>query len=173
MATTRRKGSEDVKEEIKANANKVWLAGLGALATAEEEGGRLFRGLVRKGESYEKKGMAQIDSLKERVEELAGAARERFGDLRESVQDTAEGAWEKVGAAAEGVEERWDEKMHGVLRKMGVPSRNEIAALTKRVEELTAMVGDKARRAVKPAAKPAAKKTAAKAKKSTATRRKK
>ena len=169
MATTRRKGSEDVKEEIKANANKVWLAGLGALATAEEEGGRLFRGLVRKGESYEKKGMAQIDSLKERVEELAGAARERFGDLRESVQDTAEGAWEKVGAAAEGVEERWDEKVHGVLRKMGVPSRNEIAALTRRVEELTAMVGDKARRAVKPAAK----KPTAKAKKSTATRRKK
>ena len=168
-----KKNAKVSPNDLKDSANKVWLAGLGALATAEEEGGRLFRGLVRKGESYEKKGMAQIDSLKERVEELAGAARERFGDLRESVQDTAEGAWEKVGAAAEGVEERWDEKMHGVLRKMGVPSRNEIAALTKRVEELTAMVGDKARRAVKPAAKPAAKKTAAKAKKSTATRRKK
>ena len=165
MATTRKKSNEDLKEEIKANANKVWLAGLGALATAEEEGGKLFRGLIKKGESYEKKGKAQIDVLRDRVEELAGAAREKFGDLRESVEDRASGAWEKVGDAKEAVEERWDDKVHGMLRRIGVPSRNEIASLTRRVEELTAMVGKKA--------KPAAKKAASRAKKSSATRKKK
>src|SRR5688572_24967827 len=173
MATKKTTTADDIKGELKANASKVWLAGLGALATAEEEGGKLFRGLVKKGESFEKKGLAQIDTLKERVEELAGAARDRFGEVREDVQDRAEGAWEKVGAAAEAVEERWDDKMHGVLRRIGVPSRNEIAALTRRVEELTAMVGSKAKAAAKSAPRPAAKKTAAKAKKSTATRRKK
>ena len=165
MATTRKKGSEELKHEIKANANKVWLAGLGALATAEEEGGRLFRGLIKKGESYEKKGKAQMDVLRDRVEELAGAAREKLDDLRESVEDSASGAWEKVGSAKEAVEERMDDKLHGVLRRIGVPSRNEIAALTRRVEELTAMVGRKA--------KPAAKKAASRTKKSTATRKKK
>jgi poly(hydroxyalkanoate) granule-associated protein len=176
MTTRKKSTADEMRSEIKANASKVWLAGLGALATAEEEGGKLFRGLVKKGETYEKKGKVQFDALKEKVETLAGAARERIGDLGETVKDRAEGAWEKVGEkvgeTAGAVEERWDDKVHGVLRRIGVPSRNEIASLTRRVEELTAMVGRKA----KPAArKPApARKAAKKAtKKSTATRRKK
>ena len=70
MATKKTK-TDDLKDEIKANASKVWLAGLGALATAEEEGGKLFRGLVKKGEQYEKKGKSQLDRLKDQVETLA------------------------------------------------------------------------------------------------------
>ena len=76
MTTRKKSTAAEMKAEIKANASKVWLAGLGALATAEEEGGKLFRGLVKKGETYEKKGKAQLDALKEKVETLAGAARE-------------------------------------------------------------------------------------------------
>ena len=33
--TTKKQSDKDFKEEIKQNAEKVWLAGLGALATAE------------------------------------------------------------------------------------------------------------------------------------------
>ena len=165
MATKSRTPAADLKDEVKANASKVWLAGLGALATAEEEGGKLFRGLVKKGEIYEKKGKAQFEKLRDRVETLADAAKVR-----------AEGAWErvgeKVGEKAGEVEERWDEKVHGVLRKIGVPSRNEIASLTDRVEKLTAMVEKKL--------KPSGRKTggatrgsgASGGRKSTATRRK-
>ena len=130
--TTKKHMDPDFKEEIKQNAEKVWLAGLGALATAEEEGGKLFRGLMKKGESYEKKGLAQFDKLKAKVE---GAA--------ETARDRAEEAWGKVEDKVEGVEDRLDDRVAGVLRKLGVPSKNEIATLTRRVEELTLLVEKK------------------------------
>ncbi|MGE0641929.1 MAG: phasin family protein [Thermoanaerobaculia bacterium] len=162
MAKTKQSNTDEIREEIKANAGKVWLAGLGALATAEEQGGKLFRSLVKKGEQYEKKGKSQFEKLKAKVEDLADAAKAK-----------AEGAWEKVEEKAGDVEERWDDKMVGALRKIGVPSRNEIASLTHRVEELTSLVekkvGTSSAKSRRPAATKAAKKATRKtAKKSTA-----
>jgi len=154
--TTRKKPETDLKEEIKANAGKVWMAGLGALATAEEEGGKLFRGLVKKGQSYEKKGLAHFEKMKSKVEGAAEAAKDR-----------AEQAWEKVGEKVDDVEESWDDRVVGVLHKIGVPSKNEIASLTRRVEALTVLVEKK----LKPA-RPAKRKTAAtrKSRRSTTSR---
>ena len=130
--TTKKQTDKDFKEEIKANAEKVWMAGLGALATAEEEGGKLFRGLVKKGESFEKKGLAQFDKLKAKVEGVAETARER-----------AEEAWGKAEDKVEDVQDRMDDRVASVMRKLGVPSKNEIATLTRRVEELTLLVEKK------------------------------
>ena len=142
--TTKRKSETDLKGEIKANAGKVWLAGLGAMATAEEEGGKILRGLMKKGESYEKKGLAHFEKFKTKVEDAAGAAKDRAGE-----------AWEKVEEKVDDVEGRWDDRVLAMLRKIGVPSKSEIAALTRRVEELTVLVEKK----LKPA-RPAAKRTA-------------
>ena len=35
---------------LKESAHEIWLAGLGAFALAGDEGGRLFKQLVKKGE---------------------------------------------------------------------------------------------------------------------------
>lgn len=153
--TTRKQADKDFKDEIKQNAEKVWLAGLGALAAAEEEGGKLFRGLVKKGESYEKKGLAHFDKLKAKVEGVAEWARDR-----------AEEAWGKVEDKVENVEDRFDDRVAVVLRKIGVPSKNEIATLTRRVEELTLLVEKK----LKPA-RPAKRATPATRKAATARRK--
>jgi poly(hydroxyalkanoate) granule-associated protein len=40
-------------ENLKESAEKVWLAGMGALATGQDEGKRIFRDLVEKGKSFE------------------------------------------------------------------------------------------------------------------------
>lgn len=156
--TTKKQADQDFKEEIKQNAEKVWLAGLGALATAEEEGGKLFRGLMKKGESYEKKGLAQFDKLKAKVEGVAETAKDRAGE-----------AWGKVEDKVEDVEDRLDDRVAVVLRKIGVPSKNEIATLTRRVEELTLLVEKK----LKPAAarRPAKRATPATRKATTARRK--
>lgn len=100
-----------VQDEIKDSAHKVWLAGLGALATAEEEGGRLFKKLVEKGESLESKGKETVSKAKTKVEN----------------------AWEDI-------EGKLDEKVTSVLHRMGVPSRDEIRNLTEKVEDLAAKV---------------------------------
>jgi poly(hydroxyalkanoate) granule-associated protein len=127
--------TKEIREELGQTVHKIWLAGLGALSSAGEEGAKLFNTLVEKGESYEKQGRERFDDVKSKVEEAAGAARDRAGST-----------WGKI-------ETKVDESVSAALARLGVPSRDEIATLTKRVEELTAVVEK-----LKPAAKPAAKK---------------
>ncbi|MEZ5313988.1 MAG: phasin family protein [Thermoanaerobaculia bacterium] len=137
------------------------LAGLGALATAEEQGGKLFRSLVRKGEQYEKKGKSQFEKLKAKVENLADAAKAK-----------AEGAWEKVEEKAGDVEERWDDRMVAPCARSAFRAQRD-RLLTHRVEEPTSLVekkvGTSSAKSRRPAAKKAAKKATRKTAKKSAT----
>jgi poly(hydroxyalkanoate) granule-associated protein len=123
---------------VRENAQHIWLAGLGALATAGEEGGRLFEQLVKKGSHIEKMNKARLSQV---LEKAQGRARALRGD--------AETAVERLAAPI-------DRGVSTALNKLGVPTRKEIMALTRRVEELTrtveqkkAKVRTRARRAVK------------------------
>ena len=110
--------NKKVHEEIKASAHKIWLAGLGALAAAEEEGSKIFNTLVEKGEGYESRGKEELAKVKDKVEGAFGKA---------------EGSWEKLGDA-------FDDRVARAVKRLGVPSSDEITNLTKRVEELTLKV---------------------------------
>ena len=125
---------------IKESAHEIWLAGLGAFALAGEEGGRLFRSLVKKGQGLEKTNKTRINRLADRVDNLRGDARNAMARVRTPIE---------AG-------------MTNAMHRLGVPTRKEIATLTKRVEELTRVVaksrGKAARRprAHRPASTPAA-----------------
>jgi len=134
-----KKTKTDIQNEVRESAQKIWLAGIGALATAEEEGSKLFNSLVKKGESYEVRGKQRLDEVKARVEDAV---------------DKAEGSIEKLGDV-------FDDKVSDAIQRLGVPSRNEIIKLTQRVEELTVKV-DQLNEAPKTA--PAKKATPAKSK---------
>ena len=149
---TAKKKAQQVQHEIAENAHQIWLAGLGAVATAQEEGGKLFKNLVEKGENFEKVGKDKVDQAKGAVT---------------GVKVVAESYWETF-------ERTLDDKVTAVIHRIGVPTKDEIDVLTERVEVLTAAI-DKLRvqetpkpraRAAAPkktaAKKPAAKKTAAK-----------
>ena len=112
------KKSVEFPTEVSEYAHRIWLAGLGAMSKAEEEGNKVFKDLVQRGEKLENKSKDQVEKVRGKLDET----RER-----------AEGMWGSIG-------ETFDEKVSGVLHRMGVPSRDEIAMLTKRVEELTAAV---------------------------------
>ena len=47
---------KDIAKEAAARGRDVWLAGLGALATVEQEGTTLFDRLVKQGETLVEKG---------------------------------------------------------------------------------------------------------------------
>lgn len=113
---------KDVQNELKDAAHQIWLAGLGALSAMEEGGSKLFKELVDKGKGYESRSREVFDEAKERVEEAAGKAK-----------SSAENAWQKA-------QTQLDDTITSALHRMGVPTREEIATLTKRVEELTAVV---------------------------------
>jgi len=118
------KEKKDLRDDLRDSAHEIWLAGLGALSAVEESGSKVFRDLVEKGKGYETRGREAVDEARDRVEEAAGKAR-----------GSAEGAWDRVQGQV-------DESVTGALHRFGVPTRDEIATLTKRVEELTQVVED-------------------------------
>ncbi|MCP4203275.1 MAG: phasin family protein [bacterium] len=133
------KNTNKVQKEVLESANKIWLAGLGALSVAEEEGSKLFKTLVKKGEGFEKRG------------------KKRFEKVQHTVEDQVEAAVEKADSAFGKFGKGFDGKVADTLNKLGVPSRMEIQKLTRRVEQLTRKVDGLSK---KPKAKPrTAKKT--------------
>ncbi len=115
MATKKKSKTEPLTE----SAHRIWLAGLGALATAEKEGSKLFRDLVAKGETFDASVQAPVRSAR-------GKVRETFDDVRS-----------RAGKTVERLENAFDDRVQDVLHRLGVPSRDEIASLSRRVERLT------------------------------------
>ena len=122
---------------VKESAHEIWLAGLGAFATAGEEGNRMFDDLVKKGKHLEQAGRSRLEQVLGRVREARTDARQAIGRVVAPIDEAASGA----------------------LHKVGVPTRKEIQALTRRVEELTRAVEAKAGNKT-PARKRATKKAA-------------
>jgi poly(hydroxyalkanoate) granule-associated protein len=112
MPTKTQSGEDkNLQDDLKESAHRIWLAGLGALAAAEEEGTKLFSRLVDRGRDVEQRGKVEVDKVKTKAED----------------------AWSGVGS-------KIDEAVTGALHRLGVPTREEIRRLTQRVEELNAKV---------------------------------
>ena len=141
------KNASKAAEEVKETANKIWLAGLGALATVGDEGQKLFETLVARGESVEERG-----------KEGVADAKRMFGEAKQA----ATGAWQRLESVI-------DDKVAAALNGVGVPTRDEIRSLSKRIAELTSKVEGSA---PKKAARSAAAKKPAKAAKPAARARK-
>ncbi|WP_326534117.1 phasin family protein [Pseudorhodoferax sp.] len=124
-------------ESVRASAQQIWLAGLGAFAKAQAEGGKVFESLVKEGAGMQRKSQAAAqDTLHE-----AGA---RMGSMASEFGARAAGQWDKL----EGI---FEERVAKALHKLGVPRLAELERLAARVEALE--------RAAQPPA--AARKTAA------------
>ncbi|MFT4177897.1 MAG: phasin family protein [Thermomonas sp.] len=145
--------AERLGKSITESAQQIWLAGMGAFNRAQTEGGKLFESLVRDGLSLEQ------------------TARKFAGNRANVVRDVVEG---RVDQARERAADTWDklekvfeDRVQRALVKLGVPGREDLSALTDRVERLTAELrkaaGDAAPKATKAPAKKAAKAPARKA----------
>jgi poly(hydroxyalkanoate) granule-associated protein len=132
-----KKKSRQLQDEFMGSAHRVWLAGLGAMAMAEQESNKLFKALVERGETVEVRG-------KETVEKAKGTVT--------GMKTVAESYWETF-------ERTLDDQVTAVIHRVGVPTKSEIEELTKKVEQLTASI-EKLRGKPAPAKKaPAAKKS--------------
>jgi poly(hydroxyalkanoate) granule-associated protein len=109
-------------KSIMESAQQIWLAGLGAFAKAQGEGGKLFEALMREGSSLEQK-TRRIATGK--VEEVRGAVESGVTQVRERTQET----WDKL-------EQVFENRVSRALGKLGVPGRKELDELAKHVEEL-------------------------------------
>jgi poly(hydroxyalkanoate) granule-associated protein len=138
------------KQELKASARKIWLAGLGAMATAEKEGTKLFNALVAAGKDIE-------------TEPLKKAGRKVKGTLKQLRSE--------AGKAIDNIESGFDEQVTSALKRMGVPTQKEVAALNKKIAKLEKAL-EKSKRASKTSAPTTkAKKKVAKKKKVVTTKK--
>jgi poly(hydroxyalkanoate) granule-associated protein len=129
----------DLSRSVSESAHQIWLAGLGAFATAQREGAKVFDSLVKEGQSVE----ARTRRLAEgKVTELASSV--------SKATKNATATWDKL-------EKVFEDRVARALHRLGVPTNKDIQTLAKRVEELTGSVqkltrAPAATRARKPAA---------------------
>ncbi|MFN7553368.1 MAG: phasin family protein [Pseudomonadota bacterium] len=140
----KREVSEHAADKAKGlleSAQQIWMAGLGAFGRAQEEGGKLFEGLVREGMSLEQKtrrfATGRVDVARDAVENTVAQVKERATDT-----------WDRL-------EKVFEDRVSRALSKLGVPGRDEMQALIERVEDLNravrALGGAPAKRATKAA----------------------
>ena len=129
---------------VKDSAQQIWLAGMGAFAKAQAEGGKVFEALVKEGATLQRKTQAV-------AEEKLGEVTSRMTSMAGDVQAKAGQHWDKL-------ESIFEERTAKALGKLGVPSAKDVQALVARIDALSAQVEALTKGA--PAKKAAAKKTA-------------
>jgi len=153
-------------QTVKDSAHQIWLAGLGAFAKAQGEGGKVFETLIKEGVSLQRKTQA--------------AAGEKLGDVAGKMTAMAGEVGSKANAQWDKLETIFEERTARALGRLGVPSAKELAALVERVAALEKALGigapasapkarttraakatEAAAKAVKPAARTAARKVRA------------
>lgn len=109
-------------KSIMDSAQQIWLAGLGAFAKAQGEGGKLFETLLKEGSSLEQKTRKIATGT---VGEVRGAVETGVSQVKERTQET----WDKL-------EQVFENRVSRALGKLGIPGRKELDDLARRVEEL-------------------------------------
>lgn len=104
---------------VRESAQQIWLAGLGAFSTARGQGNKAFEALAKEG--------LAIQSLAQKAVE----ARLRM-------------AATKAGAARRKLEHVVENSVARALKRFGVPTSKDIAALSKRIVALTALIEKRA-----------------------------
>src|SRR5688500_760448 len=131
---------------VKESAQQIWLAGMGAFAKAQEEGGKVFEALVKEGSKLQKK--------------TQGLAEDKIGEVTGKMSAMADTVTAKAGQNWDKLEAIFEQRTAKAMNKLGVPTAKDLAALVKRVDELAASVAQMGKTAVSRRAKPAAKKPA-------------
>ena len=113
---------ENIQDELTERGREVWLAGLGALATVEEEGTKLFNRLVDRGQDFEEERQAKIEEATEKVREQSDEA---LAQLEEAGEETQSMLADSIKAA---------------LERFGVPTQTEVDDLAEKVDHLSKQV---------------------------------
>jgi len=143
-ATRKTAARKTATSQVQDYAHEIWLAGLGAFAMAQQEGGKLFdqsrktveetsnkvlgesnkmfERLVKEGSKLEGKGRKTVN---ETVSGVRGDVEDRVGKVRESAQSN----WDKL-------EKVFEQRVARALSRLGVPTSDEIRQLSDRVAEL-------------------------------------
>ena len=133
-------------------AQHVWLAGLGAMAKAQEQGSKAIEALVNDGLAFQRKSQAE--------------AQQRLHEATERLSHMATGFGEQASGRVDKLEHLFEDRVAKALHRLGMPSLLDIQMLTERVAQLEAKL--ESQRTAKPATSSKAQPKAPVARKTTA-----
>ena len=111
--------------------HQIWLAGIGAVATARKEGPQRFEQLLEEGARISDKARKVADNaVKTALEQVQATVGSRVKDAQSQAND-----------ALDNLEKIFQTRVHRALNRIGVPSAEEIASLSRRVQSLSDSVG--------------------------------
>ena len=116
----------EAAERVRESAQQIWLAGLGAFAKAQQEGGKVFESLVQDGVNLQRKTQT--------------VAQERMAQATERITEMAGGLSAKAGQQWGRLEGIFEERVARALSGLSVPTAAELQALTQRIQALEAQV---------------------------------
>ena len=117
---------KNTAKAIMEQAEQIWLAGLGAFAKAQEQSSKLYETLVKEGSALEK---ATRKLTGNKVEEVRGMVENTVSQVKERATDT----WDRL-------EQVFENRVSKALGTLGIPGREELEQLAKRVDELARAV---------------------------------
>ncbi|HKY02798.1 MAG TPA: phasin family protein [Burkholderiales bacterium] len=133
---------------VRDSAQQIWLAGLGALAKTQEEGGKVFDALVEEGRSLESR--------------TRGFAQSRMGPAGEQLGQATSQATMRALQTWGWLEKAFEDGLARTLKRVGAPTQSDFADLIQRLDALERK--SRSPRATtaqrKPASKTSAKKSA-------------
>lgn len=106
-------------DAIRESAEKIWLAGLGAFASARRDPGGAFESLIRDGLALQARSRA--------------AAEERAQAAHHDLAGRTAQSWDRL-------ERIFEQRIGAALERVGVPSAAQLQALGERVDALAAAV---------------------------------
>ena len=148
-----------------APTHQIWLAGLGAMAKAQEQGSKAIEALVNDGLAFQRKSQAE--------------AQQRLHEATERLTHLASDFGQQTTVRVDRLEHLFEDRVAKALQRLGMPTLYDLQALTERVAQLEAQLAkatskssNTAPATPQPKAKPAAKAASKTAAKSASPRRK-
>lgn len=108
------------------SAQQIWLAGLGALSRTQQEGGKFFDALVEEGVRIQEKTHAYT--------------REQVHQAHDQATPWVEAARKRTNAAVGKLEQVFDERIARALKRMNLPSHQDLKDLSARIDALSSQL---------------------------------
>jgi len=118
-----------LNDSVKESAQQIWLAGLGAFAKAQQEGGKVFETLVKDGLSMQRKAQTTAEEkIAEATQKMTTMA-QQLSEQASQFGGKASGSWDKL-------ESIFEDRVAKALVRLGLPTAAELEDLKKRVAAL-------------------------------------
>jgi poly(hydroxyalkanoate) granule-associated protein len=125
-----RAGASQSQAQLLHGVQQVWLAGMGAIAKAQKEGPVAFQDAVVEGVRLLSKSRSTAQRM----------VRDAFENAQETLQLRVGGARDQAQETWDNLEALFQSRVQRAMHQLGVPTAEEIRALTRRVAELNASV---------------------------------